>query len=265
MNDLKTPYSDELNFGVRQKIANSEWQLKWVKREGRQQFMRERVWDPVNNSPYYELANKGRSQSDTITLIGQGLNPIEFHGTSLQWRLGLDYNRRKNNQGGTFDQNSWEDYGMDRVILDGKVIKPEDLPAMDFNQPWRVFVELDTHIPEWHLNWTQRVRYSGPSKQYDQEMLYCPGQNPELCQGIQGWTTSYDQSRYNGAVIVDWSFNWLKPLSGKRSVSVDLDILNVFNQKVVAKRVKTPSYEPRLRDVTYQSGRQFWLGLGYHW
>ncbi|MBP6563255.1 MAG: TonB-dependent receptor [Neisseriaceae bacterium] len=265
MSDLKTPYSDELNLGVRQKIGNSEWQLKWVGRQGKQQFMREGRRDPVTRQAYYELNNKGRSDSDTFTLIGHGLSPIAFQGANLKWRVGLDYNRRKNNQTKTFDQNSWDFFGADRVILDGNIVKPEDLPAMDFNQPWRVFLELDAHIPSWRLNWTQRFRYLGANKHYDQTEVFCPWGEPVLCQDIKGWTTRYDQYRQNGALVVDWSFNWLKPLGAQRSVSIDLDVLNVLNQKVVAKRIHTPAYEHRLRDVAYQSGRQFWLGLGYHW
>ncbi|WP_107688750.1 TonB-dependent receptor plug domain-containing protein [Neisseria wadsworthii] len=262
--DLKTPYSNEWNLGVRQHIGNSEWQLKWVRRSSRNQFLTKEKTDE-NGLTYRVLTNTGRSDNDTFS-FSAGLNePWKLGPTLFRWRAGADYNKRRSNQIGTFQNYDWREWDVKKVLVDGKLKDPYDLPAMDFNQPWNAFVETELAVPKWHLTWTQRWRYSPGTVEYMRENIRCTPERAQLCQGYVGNLSKFDQIKYNSALIADWHFSWEKPLAKTQKLELNLDVLNVFNRKIVGKKVYTPEWQEKKRDLSYKTGRHFWLGAKYSW
>lgn len=125
-----------------------------------------------------------------------------------------------------------------------------DMPAEDFNRPWMAFVELNTEIPDWRLDWTQRVNYVGGYKAVSyQTTVVCPGD--DRCGGLVGSGDVYEEEQYGTNMILDWRISYTQPL-GKQKLKVGVDVLNVLD-----KANKTES--------NYGLGRQFWLDVTYSW
>lgn len=95
--DVKTPYSDELNLGWRQIIKNTEWTLKWVRRDSKKGL----AWNSerINGQTYFILNNRGKSKADTVTLSFNLLRPWKV----TDWAVvgisgGAAYSRNKTNR-----------------------------------------------------------------------------------------------------------------------------------------------------------------------
>lgn len=262
--ELKTPYSNEFNLGIRQYIGNSQWQLKWVRRKSRNQFLtQERIGD--NGLTYRVLSNTGRADNDTFS-FNAGLNhPWQLGAVELDWQVGAEYNKRRSNQIGTFQNYDWDEWNVKKVMVDGTLKNPDQLPAMDFNQPWKAFLETRLAIPKWHFKWLQRLHYSAPHAEYIQENIRCTPDRANLCQGYVGNLSKFDRIRYNRSLLADWHFSWEKPITKTQKLELNFDILNVFNRKIVGKKVYTPEWQEKKRDLSYKIGRQFWFGAKYSW
>lgn len=268
---LKTPYSDELNLAIGQETDNYLWQGKWVRRFSRDQFMSKRYEDDEGRI-VRELTNEGRGRHDTFSLSFDSLRPWKLGMAEIAVSAGLDYHLHKSSlHGQTFKQTEWwKEHNVQQMLVDGKFYHPKDMPAISsFNRPWGGYLAAQIKIPAWHLTWQPRLRYEAARKFYQQTNLRCPNSKPtldRLCAGYQGGNlTRYDGVEYSSAILNDWHFSWDKALAEDSTLSLSLDILNVFNRKIVGKRIVTPAWEEKKRDVSYQPGRQFWFGVKYRW
>lgn len=239
---LNTPYSDERTLGVKQRIANTFWTLKWVHRKDKDEFARSE--EKINGA--YELTNNGQSESNTYSLEIEPVAPIEWGPAIFKWRAGGNlFDSKSSNK--TYDA----DVDVDGyIIYKGKPMRAIDMPAEDFNRPWAAFVELNTEIPDWRLDWTQRVNYVGGYKAVVyQTTVVCPGD--DRCGGMIGSGDVYEEEQYGNNMILDWRISYTQPL-GKQKLKVGVDVLNVLDRTN-----KTES--------NYGLGRQFWLDVTYSW
>lgn len=240
--ELDTPYSDETNLGVQQRIYNTIWAFKWVHREGKDQFVRSE--EKINGA--YELTNNGKSESDTYSLVISPESPIEWRSALFKWSIGGNiYKSTSSNR--TYD----EDVDADGyIIYNNKMIRAIDKPADDFNRPWAAFVELNTEIPDWRIDWTQRVSYVGGYKDtVYKTTVNCP--DDYRCNGYEGSASVYEEEQFGDNLLIDWRITYTQPI-GKQKVKVGLDVLNVLDRAN-----KTES--------NYGLGRQFWLDVSYSW
>lgn len=270
--ELKTPYSDELNFALGQTTNYFNWEAKWVRRFSRDQFMTKRYEDDAGRV-VRELNNSGRNHHDTFSLTFDSLQPWQLGKVEFSLNAGLDYQRHKSNQQNqTFNESEWwKDYDVQKMMVDGKLYSPNDMPALNhFNRPWGGYLATKLSVPEWHFTWEQRFRYEAPRKFYEQTNLRCKNavrpQVVALCAGYaEGNLSRYDSIHYSSSILTDWHFSWEKPLNAGRSIELNVDILNVFNRKIVGKRIITEPWQKKQRDVSYKPGRQFWFGWKYQW
>ncbi|MDO4436046.1 MAG: hypothetical protein Q4B71_06450 [Cardiobacteriaceae bacterium] len=268
---LKTPYSDEVNLSFGQETDDFHWQAKWVQRNSRQQFMTHRYEDDEGRV-VRELNNSGRNKHNTLSLTFDSIRPWQLGKIELGLSAGLDYQHHKSNQQShTYNESEWwNDYKV-KLMVDGRFYEPKDMPALNgFNRPWGGYLATKMTIPDWHFTWEQRFRYEAPRKFYEQTNLRCKNAvKPEvkaLCGDYtEGNLARYDSVHYSSSVLTDWHFSWDKPLSSGRSIELNLDIMNVFNRKIVGKKIITEAWQNKLRDVSYKSGRQFWAGFKYQW
>ncbi|AKO36421.1 membrane protein [[Haemophilus] ducreyi] len=258
-NKIKTPYSDEWNVGVNQKIANSVWQLKWVKRQSKDQFITQVDFDAKPQQRW--LSNLGKGTHHTISLEVENIAPIQTQYAELGWQAGLAWTKARTNQTRDYTQMDWNNFGVKKMLHNGKLDTVDHLPAQDFNLPWKGYAQLDSYFPSLNLRWAQRINYESASNQYVLNGFRC--KKEELaCQGYEGSVVKVNKRRNPHSITLDWFFDWKKPLTNNRILSVNMSILNVLNRVQKANQV-TEDHENYYQ--TYRPGRQFWLGIKYEW
>lgn len=253
---LDTPYSDELNLGITQRIGDTEWTAKWVNRKGKDQFAYQ--YESINGERWYTLNNNGHSEADTFTLTGRIMKPIEWKYATLSWDFGASYSKTKSNFE-TYETriNDLGEYDSDKYIVDGKLIDYGDMPALDYNTPWKAFANVNLEFPQWHLNWSNRLNYTAGYHSWDIDYrVDCSVPEHSGCGDYNGLVTVYDKIKYDSRFTLDWRFSYSPPV-GNGNLTVDLDILNVLNSKVEGSGARG--------NVSYKPGRQFWLGAKYSW
>ncbi|WP_233969963.1 TonB-dependent receptor plug domain-containing protein [Pectobacterium versatile] len=255
ISDLKTPYSDELTFGLSQRVMDSVWTIKWVNRQGKDQFGRKTITKD-NGKRYYVLDNTAHTEGDTFSLTVDPISPYRFAVADVSWSLGASYVKNKSSSQTYYDQSSSDD---NMVIIDGKLIRKEEMKALDFNTPWTVFANVNTYFPSLRLNWNQNFGYTAGYSGYTTKSIACPGDNA-ACGSYDGSATEYHETKYKDYFSYDWRFNYSQPVFKDQTVDVTLDVLNVLD-----KTVETSQTTATGSAVTFKTGRQFWLGVAYTW
>ncbi|RJL51336.1 TonB-dependent receptor plug domain-containing protein [Pectobacterium carotovorum] len=260
VSDLNTPYSDEVTLGLSQRVMNTVWTAKWVNRQGKDQFGAEQV--TIDGQRYRVMNNDGRTEGNTLSLEVQPISPHRFSFAEVNWKLGAGIAKNKANSIAYYDDTNSNEQ---RVIVDNKLMYKGDMDAMDFNTPWRAFLEVDTYFPAIRLNWGQRVGYTSGYKGYTPLPLdtVCPGGSP-ACNAEPDFTgdaKEYISTKYDDFISYDWRFSYSQPVYKKQTLDITLDVLNVLDN-VVETQQKT---NINTTTVTYKPGRQFWLGVAYTW
>lgn len=258
-NKIKTPYSDEFNLGISQKIANSLWELKWVQRQSKDQLMTHTDFSVDPQRRY--LSNSGRAKYDTVSLEVKNMNPLELPFVALNWQLGLAFNKGKTNQTSDYTQQDWKDYGVTKMLHKGKLQSIKNLPAKNFNTPWKGYLQLDSYFPVLNLNWTQRINYESAVSDYVFKGFRCSSEQA-ICQNYHGLVARVYESKKPRNVTLDWFFDWKKAFGQYKAFSVNVSVLNALNRKLIADKV---TIDDDQYYQTYRAGRQFWLGAKYEW
>ncbi|HGO5824466.1 TPA: hypothetical protein ACK3JW_002180 [Mannheimia haemolytica] len=256
---LKTPYSDEVNIGISQKIANSLWQLKWVQRHSKDQFMTQSNFDVKPQQRW--LSNSGTSKHNTLSLNVESIEPIELPFMVLKWQVGVAFNKSKTNQTNDYTQRDWQDYGITKMLHKDKLQSIEKLPAKNFNTPWKGYLQLESNFPQLNLNWVQRLNYESSVKDYEFKGFKCTSEK-SICNNYEGIVARVYETAKPRHITLDWFFNWKKELGQHKAFSVNVSVLNVLNRKLIANKITT---DDEIYYQSYQAGRQFWLGAKYEW
>ncbi|WP_171257551.1 TonB-dependent receptor [Acinetobacter qingfengensis] len=258
MSELDTPFSDELNIGIAQRVWDTIWTLKYVHRNGRDQFSR--TSETIEGVTYRVMDNSGRTKGETVSLTIEPISPFKFKYGTVDWEIGANYSNNKSSS------NNWNTAAYDdnptysKVIYKDELLDLDDAPAWDFGTPWNAFLRIDTTIPKWHLNWTQRLGYTAGYRGYTTSTIACSS-SYSACGDYTGSATLYEEKQYDDYFSYDWRFNWSYPVGKYQSLAVSLDVLNVFDTTIETAKSGTTSTAP----VSYKTGRQFWLGLSYNW
>jgi hypothetical protein len=238
--DLKTPYSDEVNFSISQQIFTSMVSLTYIQRKNRDQLARES--DPVDvTDPYAPRSNRynnnGYSNYDSYRLSWE-----------KQWKksylnINASYEETTSSNESYIDIVDDEDLE-DLVYHDGKVIHKTDLPRENFSRPWTVNLVYFTELP-FGFAFTNTTRYQSRYRILDdtKKNITINGESYDI----------YDEISQQSALTFDWKIVWGKTFWDHQSLEISLDIFNVFNRKVPL------GTEPD----KYRLGRQYWAGLTY--
>ena len=257
---LKTPYSDEINFGISQKIANTLWEIKWLQRRSKDQLMTQ---TDDKSKPYQSwLVNEGRGKTNNFNLEVKAVKPLKTAWADVNWQLGVSYQKSKSNQTTDYTQSSWRSYGIDKVLVKNKLHPITDVPALDFNTPWKAYAKLSLYFPYINLNWIHQLNYESSTESGTLSPLRC-SEKIAACGHYRGIVARYNYTKYKRNLTLDWLFDWRLPLSQYQALSVNLTVLNVLDRVAKAERV-TENYGESYYQ-TYQPGRQFWLGIKYEW
>lgn len=252
---LKTPYSDELNFGLSQHLGQTVWTLKYVNRQGRDQFGRNSSV-MSNGQKYYYLDNTGHTEGNTVSLTIEPISPYEFKYAQLKWMFAANYTKNKSSSQTYYDLSNTD---QNMVIFKGKLMEKGDMEALDFNTPWTAFFNLDLTIPKIHLDWSQRIGYTAGYRSYSTSTVNCV-EYSSICGNYDGNATLYMPIKYKNYFSYDWHFNYRQPMFKDHVLDITLDVMNVFNKAIATDQLSTLS-----RTSVNKTGRQFWLGAAWSW
>ena len=250
--ELKTPYTDETVLGINQRLFGGQLVLAWIQREGRDEFARETVGLPAtlaDGTEYlkesYRLTNNGQRSHDEYNLEWERAWQRHYLAVNVTYQETETNNEQYSNPlgFGDFDTVVW---------YEGEFLNLDELPRLDFNRPWVVDVVYSARLP-WNIIFTNVTRY-----QSGYEGLDKLSNAEEEALGLPTSTLAYRKEKKPEAWIFDWQFSWTRPLSQRHFLTLNLEIDNVFNQQV-----ETGDPDRILNYQTYQTGRQFWLGLSY--
>ena len=256
ISDLKTPYSDELSLGASQRVADTVLTVKWVKREGKDQFGRTNTTDELGNK-YYVLNNDARTSGNTFSLTAEPISPMHFSWTDISWSLAASYVKNKSSSQTYYDQTN-SDSNM--VIFNDKLMEKGEMDALDFNKPWTVSATVNTYFPAIRLNWSHFISYEAGYTGYTTQTIDCPDDN-SACGDYIGSPTEYMKTKFDDYISYDWRFSYAQPVYKDQTIDLTLDVLNVLDTQIEATQT-TASLNQK---VTYKTGRQFWLGVAYTW
>ncbi|SDC16992.1 TonB-dependent receptor plug domain-containing protein [Acinetobacter boissieri] len=255
ISNLKTPYSDELNLGIAQRIADTIWTLKYVNRQGRDQFGRGST-TASDGQKYYYLTNDGKTKGNTVSLTIEPISPYQFKYVDLTWNFAANYSNNKSSSQTYYDVSNTDE---NMVVFDNKLMQRGDMDALNYNTPWNAFFNIDMTVPRWNFNWTQRLGYTSGYKSYSTSTLSCDGTGG-VCGSYVGNATLYTPVKYKNYVSYDWRFSYTKPMFKNQSLELTLDVMNVFNTAIESYKSTTLNSA-----ITYKTGRQIWLGAAWNW
>lgn len=250
---LDTPYSDEKVLGLTQKIANTTWTLKWVNRDSKKSFARSQT---TNEAGERIMDNSGWSKADTVTLRVSPTAPIKYSGLDLNWSFGASWSDNRQNTSNSYDETSAGDE--DYAIFEGKLMKKADLPAFDYNLPWKAFLDVDMTFPDINFTWGHHLKYAAPYQNYTRTSVNCPVDGLG-CGSYSGPATYYEKTDFGRQLTYDWRMAYKKYFGTHANLELNMDIINVFDKKT---EISKPNNSPV---ITYEQGRQIWLGATYNW
>lgn len=251
---LETPYSDEINLGLTQNIADTLWTFKWVNRHSKKSFARSQT---RNENGEQIMDNSGWSKADTFSLMVTPEQPISFDGLDLNWSLSAQWSKHKQNTANDYDTTNAQDEL--KVIYEQKLMDKDELPAMDYHTPWSVYANIDMLFPDINLTWGHSLGYRAGYTGYKTSSQECPVYDSKICGDYVGRATLFEPTKFSDHLSYDMRFAYKKPIFKHQSVELSLDVNNVFDKKIATSR-GTSTASP----VSYQMGRQFWLGVAYN-
>ena len=258
ISDLKTPYSDEVTLGVSQRVIDTLWTVKWVGRNGQDQFGRKTITNDEGDR-YYVLDNNAKTHGSTFSLTAEPISPTQFGWGDVSWSLGASFVKNKSSSQAYYDQSDTDD---NMVIFDGKLMERGEMSALDFNSPWNAFININTYFPSLGVNWNHNLSYTAGYTGYKTQTVSCPGGNG-ACGSYEGNATEYQKVQYKDYFSYDWRFSYSQPVYKDQTIDLTLDVINVLDNVIETSQPTTSASNTAV--VTYKTGRQFWLGVAYNW
>ncbi len=248
---LDTPYSDELALGLDQALLGGRLSLKYVHREGRDEFARSYGDVQPDGLRYYTLDNHGSSSHDSYRLSWERGWPRHFVSLNATWQETTSSNA-------DYDTTLEAEELEDRIWYQGQMILKTDLPRNDYNRPWVLNLTYVGRLPL-GVTFTNIAQYRSGYRDIEgtgvqQEI---PGGqrriDPLTGEEIFETLEVYETVNFSDAVVFDWRLSWQKDLWPEQQLVVNLEINNVFDKKVRAGGSSD----------NFLLGRQFWAGMEY--
>lgn len=245
LDNLKTPYSDELSLGVNQNIGNLAFKLSYIHRKNKDRItlLEEQIGTSPSGAPVYErYYGNGNNYS---------VNVYTFEVSNIQpWQLGNSYW----NSTLAFDWLNTKRADIpnpqSQVYLDGELMTRQQMEnkVNASTENWIIRLGLDMAIPQYNINWSNNLYIKAPIR----------GAR-ELTNQIND-LDSYERYDYGRHTQWDTSIRWQPNIMGKHKPYVKIDILNVLNQ---IRKSRTYAINNTDEYGIYTPGREFWLEVGY--
>lgn len=272
---LKVPYDDEIMGGIKQELGIFEVSVKYIRRFGRDEIMRQDTGNTQTRADYY-WNNNGSSQSHIVAFSIQNMKPIQTFGVNHNYLFAFDYTQTKRGYNVWFNTHNGVDRDDDEylnnglIYYDGKLIHYRDRPVENFIRPWTLRLNA-THSFEigrtrWLLNNLFRYRATF-ERMINNGYITIDGEN----------YVRYDKMKFNGAfnwdMRVGFEVDFYRGEKMRHTLYINVDIFNVLNAKNMTSLQATGatnsngSIRPGIASAgdyaVYETGRQFWFQIGY--
>lgn len=236
--DLKTPYSDEYAAAIDQYLLGGRLKLEYIRRDGQDEFSREKTDELPDGHKYYELNNNGRSEHEEVSL--------NYERRRKRWALLFNVTYQKTSTSNLDYDDSYDDEtAEEKVWFEGEVISRWELPRESYNRPWTGNLVLSCKLP-YGFTATTATRYLGHYQRLE-KLDPQPAEMP--VDAVESWEVVEKDDSW----VTDWKIAWQMKTWQRQSLTLQLEINNVFNEK----------YQLSDEDSGYSLGRQFWAGLSY--
>jgi hypothetical protein len=232
---LKTPYADEYVIGLEQHLLGGKATLKYVQRNGRDEFAKTFSDKQPDGKFYSSLNNNGYSRHESYRLSWER----QWHHHYL--RINGTY-QETTSSNESYDDLLNDDDLDEEIWYNGHVIPKSQLPRKDFNRPWLINLLYVGQLPH-NITFSSLLKYRS-----GYQALQKSGQmHADL--GIP----IYQETKLGGATIVDCKIDWRTRLWARQELLLSLEVLNLLDKKAAVGG----------REDEYEMGRQFWLGAQY--
>lgn len=252
--DLNTPYTNEWTIGLQQKLFGFIFGANYVNRQDKDQISRQSI---TNGFAY---RNDGKSKTDSYNFSIKPIEPFKLQKLEIMPQLVLSYMDKKSNS--RLESGYDDDYTSryDEVVYNGKLIKHEDLPAVDYNTPWVASLNLDLMVPDYNLLWANTFTYQSGQ---DARII---ARKTDSCynSNYKNIDRHYCDVSLGSAVIWDAKVTWKPNFIPKTPFTISVDVLNVLDRVHAVPYNSSSAILPSSSAITnYGAGRQFWLQLDY--
>lgn len=245
--DLNTPYSDEWTLGADQGLFGGRLTLRYVERENKEEFSRERGSYEKNGIRYDTFTNEGSSDYRSFRLSwGRKWRETEALA-NIAWQ-------ESHTHAVDFNTLLEEDKSSRRVWYQDRLYYLDELPKGNYARPWVGNLTLIRKLP-WNLSATAFLSWKSDFDEIvdSEEALDLP--DSEL-----------DRDRVTGEVIrntapvyvkkvrkafwqLDFRLKGKIPMGSRFAATWDLEVNNLLDTEI------------RTAEDTPLMGRQFWAGL----
>ena len=259
-NQLDIAYDDELMVGLTQQWSGVEFGLKYVNRNGRDQVVQVKgsvIGQPSTNpaelsNNYTTYTNDGRSDAHVVSFTATPMAPVMLASTRSELQLALDWTKVSSNHADYTETLSETYYAAPYIRYDGEFMRYSERPASNFARPWTARLSSVTEISPLNLNlsnfWRYRAGYQDIARVRNTTADY---------QGVP--VEVWEKTSYDAALTWDLRLGWELPTARNQAFFVNVDVFNVLNEKSVnGAQTTTLATTP-----SYDTGRQYWLEVGY--
>jgi len=251
---LNIPYADEWLLGVARHWAGLDLNAKYVRREGRDELLREQIVSNDDSGFYkdrvYRYVNKGRSRSQTYSIFVNLRQPWQWGPVNTQMQFGLDHTDVRRNH---TDYNDDFNARYDRLIrYNGSIMRANELPQRGYNRPWTARLSTQTRFETLGLLWSNFWRWRDGYISYvtiDRE-VYQDGSLTTIVDVIE---SRENPSSWSWDSTLEYNFR----LPGKQQMYARVEVQNILNR---ATRMTNNTISAT---ALYEPGRSYWLELGY--
>jgi len=236
--ELKTPYSDEYAAAIDQALLGGRLRLEYVRRDGYDEFSRKKTDELPDGHKYYELNNNGRSEHQEVSLSFERLT----HNWALLFNVTYQQTLTSNLD---YDESYDDETADERVWFEGNVISRWELPREEYNRPLTGNLLLAFRLP-YGFTATTTTRYLG---RYQALEKSDPQPVDMPADAVEAWEVVEKEDSW----VTDWKVGWQLATWRQQSLTLELEINNVFNEKYLLAN----------EDSGYSLGRQFWAGFTY--
>ena len=176
-----------------------------------------------------------------------GRHPLLLGPTRTTWMAALDWTNSISAAPTYFDTE--DDYYLNPVIqYRGEFIHQADRPADNYTRPWTARLTSTTQITPRNLSMTSFLRYRAGYQRIARTGATVDYQGQQVA--------VWDRTDFGAALNWDLRLAWEQATGQQQAVFVNLDINNVLNRPNI--------YSVSATDLPqYETGRAFWVELGY--
>ncbi|WP_147305182.1 TonB-dependent receptor [Alkalilimnicola ehrlichii] len=239
---LRTPYSDEISTGIRQRLFGGIFELKYIERDNRDGFARTVM--PIQEDGYrwYMMNNEGRSEYRSLAGGWNRRVGSTTVGVSATWSESRSSNQDYDSRADDSDPDEW-------VWYNGRRVQRGELTILstDFNRPLTASFRIAHQFSE-QLSVSFVNRYRGRYTNIAETSATTDGEQITLPDGSrvnERLTVFEDRERkptWHSNLNIQWSVG---------AFGVDASINNLFNQR---------SYSVNEQQGGVEVGRNYWLG-----